>query len=110
MGFQEGKQIDREYYIIAVYDDPVRCTVTFAAYELETDKTFTLPYTYSELDDLFRFNSELMNPKHADERYHWVIERLDFVLQDAFSKKLCLAQEPTPEATVGPATQKTKPF
>lgn len=97
--FQEGKRIEREYYIIAVYDDPGKCTVTFAAYELETDKTFTLPYTYSEIDDLFRFNSELMNPNNKEERYHWVIERLDFMLEDAFHKKLCLAAEATVEVT-----------
>lgn len=103
--------IEREYYIIAVYDDPGKCTVTFAAYELETDKTFTLPYTYSELDELFRFNSELMNPKNTDERYHWVIERLDFMLEDAFHKKLCLAPEPTPdEEPSAPKTNVSKPF
>eukprot|EP00397_Hematodinium_sp_SG-2012_P012961 GEMP01013147.1.p1 GENE.GEMP01013147.1~~GEMP01013147.1.p1 ORF type:complete len:601 (+),score=177.42 GEMP01013147.1:56-1858(+) len=112
--FQEGKKIEGEYYIVAVYDDPSKCTATFAAYELETDKTFTLPYTYSELDELFRFNSELMNPDNKDERYHWVIARLDFMLEDLFHKKLCLAQEPTPEVqTVEARTEKPaalKPF
>lgn len=51
--FQEGKKIEGEYYIIAVYDDPERNTVSFSAYELETNQTYTLPYTYTELDDLW---------------------------------------------------------
>lgn len=95
--FQEGKRIEGDYYIIAVYDDPASCSVTFAAYELETDETYCLPYTYTELDDLFRFNSEMMNPTNKDGRYHWVIERLDFILNDLGKKVLCLAPEPTPE-------------
>lgn len=95
--FQEGKRIEGDYYIIAVYDDPASCSVTFAAYELETDETYCLPYTYTELDDLFRFNSEMMNPTNKDGRYHWVIERLDFIVNDLGKKVLCLAPEPTPE-------------
>lgn len=95
--FQEGKKIEGGYYIIAVYDDPATKTVSFAAYELETDYTYTHPLSYSELDGLFKYNSELMNPSNRDGRYHWVIERLDFV-QDAKGRKvLCLAPEPTPE-------------
>jgi hypothetical protein len=95
--FQEGKRIEGGYYIIAVYDDPATKTVSFAAYELETDYTYTHPLSYSELDGLFKYNSELMNPSNRDGRYHWVIERLDFV-QDARGRKvLCLAPEPTPE-------------
>lgn len=97
MVFQEGKRIEGDYYIIAVYDDPASCSVTFAAYELETDDTYCLPYTYTELDDLFRFNSEMMNPTNKDGRYHWVIERLDFIVNELGKKVLCLAPEPTPE-------------
>ncbi|CAD7969004.1 unnamed protein product [Amoebophrya sp. A25] len=98
--FQEGKKIEGEYYIIAVYDDPERNTVSFCAYELETNQTYTLPYTYTELDELFRYNSELMNPTNRDARYHWIIERLDFVValdSTTSGRKLCLAPEPTPE-------------
>eukprot|EP00392_Amoebophrya_sp_AT5.2_P007827 g7846.t1 len=98
--FQEGKKIEGEYYIIAVYDDPERNTVSFCAYELETNQTYTLPYTYTELDELFRYNSELMNPTNRDARYHWIIERLDFVValdSTSSGRKLCLAPEPTPE-------------
>jgi len=104
--FQEGKRIEKEYYVIAVYDDPGKCTVTFAAYELETDKTFTLPYTYSEMDELFRFNAELMNPNNKESRYHWIIERLDFMMEDAFRKKLCLAAEATVEVVNEPLGKK----
>jgi len=42
--FQEGKKIEGGYYIIAVYDDPATKTVSFAAYELETDYTYTHPH------------------------------------------------------------------
>merc|ERR1719491_1694058 len=100
--FQEGKKIEGEYYIIAVYDDPERNTVSFSAYELETNQTYTLAYTYSEVDELFRYNSELMNPTNRDARYHWIIERLDFVValdSATGARKLCLAPEPTPEDT-----------
>ena len=54
--FQEGKKIEGEDYIIAVYGDPEKNTVSFAAYELETNATYTLPYTYTELDELFKYN------------------------------------------------------
>lgn len=93
--FQEGRCIDGEYYIIAVYDDPSPCNIMFSAYELENDSTYTYPLTYSEFDNLFRFDSELMNPSNQDGRFHWVIERLDFIINDRGEKMLCLAQEPT---------------
>lgn len=93
--FQEGRCIDGEYYIIAVYDDPASCNIMFSAYELENDSTYTYPLTYSEFDNLFRFDSELMNPSNQDGRFHWVIERLDFIMNARGEKMLCLAQEPT---------------
>jgi len=67
----------------------------FSAYELENDSTYTYPLTYSEFDNLFRFDSELMNPSNQDGRFHWVIERLDFIINRRGEKMLCLAQEPT---------------
>jgi len=93
--FQEGRCIDGEYYIIAVYDDPAANNIMFSAYELENDSTYTYPLTYSEFDNLFRFDSELMNPSNQDGRFHWVIERLDFIINNRGEKMLCLAQEPT---------------
>lgn len=95
--FQEGKNIEGDFYIIAVYDDPASCTISFSAYELENDSTYTHPFSYSEFDHLFRFDTELMNPSNVDGRFHWVIERLDFVQNDRGQKVLCLANEPTPE-------------
>jgi len=95
--FQEGKKIEGEFYIIAVYDDPASCTISFSAYELENDCTYTYPLTYSEFDGLFKYDSELMNPSNQDGRFHWVIARLDFVQDNNGLKVLCLAQEPTPE-------------
>lgn len=108
--FQEGKKIEGEYYIIAVYDDPEKNTVTFAAYELETNATYTLPYSYTELDELFKYNSDLMNPTNRDSRYHWIIERLDFVVAldtTTTARKLCLAPEPTPEEEPTQKKEKT---
>lgn len=96
--FQEGKCIEGDFYIVAVYDDPSECTISFSAYELENDSTYTYPLTYSEFDALFKFDSELINPSNQDGRFHWVIERLDFVQDYQGRKVLCLAQEPTPEA------------
>lgn len=94
--FQEGKEIEGDYYIIAVYDDPTTAVMSFSAYELENDSTFTYPLTYAEFDKLFQFDAELMNPSNQDARFHWVIERLDFVQDNRAQKVLCLAQEPTP--------------
>lgn len=93
--FQMGRCIDGEYYIIAVYDDPSAYTIMFSAYELENDATYTYPLTYNEFDNLFRFDSELMNPSNQDGRFNWVIDRLDFIMNDENEKMLCLAQEPT---------------
>merc|ERR1719201_1150136 len=36
-----------------------------------------------------------MNPSNQDGRFHWVIERLDFIINHRGEKMLCLAQEPT---------------
>lgn len=77
--FQEGKNIEGDFYIIAVYDDPASCRITFSAYELENDCTYTYQLTYSEYDNLFRFNSELMNPNNVLGRIHWVMDRLQFI-------------------------------
>ncbi|CAE7576902.1 unnamed protein product [Symbiodinium natans] len=91
--FQEGKCIEGDYYIVAVYDDPATCTISFSAYELENDCTYTYPLTYSQFDALFQYDSELMNPSNQDGRFHWVIERLDFVQDKRGQKVLCLGEE-----------------
>eukprot|EP00933_Yihiella_yeosuensis_P020726 TRINITY_DN16561_c0_g1_i1.p1 TRINITY_DN16561_c0_g1~~TRINITY_DN16561_c0_g1_i1.p1 ORF type:complete len:640 (-),score=188.54 TRINITY_DN16561_c0_g1_i1:108-2027(-) len=95
--FQEGKCIEGDYYIVAVYDDPATCTISFSAYELENDCTYTYPLTYSQFDSLFQYDSELMNPSNKDGRFHWVIERLDFVQDKRGQKVLCLGEEATAE-------------
>lgn len=83
---------------------------TFAAYELETDQVYTLPYSYAQLDEIFQFNSELVNPNNRDARYHWIIERLDFVLVDLQrgTKTLTLAMEKTPETAAPTMNAKVK--
>jgi hypothetical protein len=98
--FQEGKQIDHEYYIVSIYDDSELRRFHLAAYELETDQTFVLTYSYSDFDSLFRFNADLLNPNNSDGRFHWAVERLDFI-EDGGRRGLVLAQEPT---KVGPTT------
>ncbi|KAF4736650.1 hypothetical protein FOZ63_002244, partial [Perkinsus olseni] len=94
--FQEGKKVEGEYYIVSVYDDPELSRIHFAAYELERDLTYTLTYTYSDFDELFRFNAELMNPNNTDARFHWVVERLDFIVQDYLGNKIDMAAEVDP--------------
>lgn len=96
LDYQRGKKLNDEYYIISVHDNAEKATVTFAAYELESSETFTIPYSYSELDALFKHNDELANPANRDGRYEWVVDRLDFV-SDGGSKRLALANEPTSE-------------
>jgi hypothetical protein len=105
--FQEGKLIEDEAYIISVYEDPSLCRLTFVAYELESDKVYHLTYSYAQMDEIFQFNSELVNPNNRDGRYHWIIERLDFVLVDLRDdvKTLTLSLEKTPET----AAPKPKP-
>lgn len=108
--FQEGKQIEGEAYIISVYEDPSQCRLTFVAYELETDKVYHLTYSYAQMDEIFQFNSELVNPNNRDGRYHWIIERLDFVMVDLASdvKTLTLALEKTPESAAPTVKPKAK--
>jgi len=67
--------------------------VTFSAYELENDCTYTYPITYSDFDHLFRFNSELLNPKNVEGRYNWVIARLQFVPDIMGKRRMILDPE-----------------
>lgn len=106
--FQQGKDIEGEFYIIAVYDDPASCTISFSAYELENDCTYTLPLTYAEFDGYFVFDSELMNPSHQDGRFSWVIDRLDFIRDHKGQKVLVLTPEPTNEPDENAVVEKPK--
>lgn len=95
--FQEGKCIEGDFYVIAVYDDPATCSIAFSAYEMENDCTYTYPLTYSQFDALFQYDTEMVNPANQDVRFHWIIERLDFVQDKRGNKVLCLGEEPTLE-------------
>jgi hypothetical protein len=97
LDYQRGKKLAEDFYIISVHDNAEKATVTFSAYELESSDTFALPYSYSELDALFRHNDELANPANRDGRYEWVVERLDLSNDGSGVKRLYLASEPTPE-------------
>merc|ERR1719272_895041 len=101
LDYQRGKKLNEEYYIVSAHDNAEKATVTFAAYELESSETFCLPYSYSELDALFRHHAELANPANREGRYEWVIDRLDFVSDGTGTKRLSLASEPTPEDADG---------
>lgn len=46
--------MNSRYYVVSIYDDPELSRVHFAAYELGRDLTYTLTYTYSDFDELFR--------------------------------------------------------
>jgi hypothetical protein len=107
--FQEGKKLGEDAYIISVYDDPAKCRVTFAAYELETDEAYPLSKSYSQLDEIFQFNSDLVNPNNRDGRFHWIVKRLDFVLSELDGQKeLTLAPEETPDDVETKAKPKAK--
>jgi len=90
--YQRGKKLNEEYYIISVHDNLEKVTVTFAAYELESSETFTLPYSYSELDALFKSNMELADPSNKEARFEWVVDRLDFISDSGGSKKTDVSQ------------------
>lgn len=94
--YTEGKKIDGQYYVIMVFNDHHLRQYEFHAYEMETDTIHKLQYKYTDFDQLFKHNAVMMNPNMEDERYHWVMQRLDFVCTDYVgAKKLCLAPEPT---------------
>jgi len=54
-----------------------------------------LPYSYSDLDALFKNNVELADPSNKEARFEWVVDRLDIVSDGAGGKKLTVASEPT---------------
>lgn len=94
--YQEGKIIEGELYLVAVFIDPGLGTVSFSAYEIENDSTYTYAFTDDEFQDLFHFDTELSNPANLDARCHWVVERLDFIQDEVDRKMLCVSNEPTP--------------
>merc|ERR1712048_1270352 len=64
-------------------------------------------YDYSEFDNLFRFNAELMNPNRKEGRFHWVIERLEIQSVNK-DRKLKLGEKPTEEVSQLPIYENTR--
>jgi len=96
--FQRGKKLGDDYYIISVYDNVDAAIVKFSAFELETSETFDLPFSYSDMDGLFKANPELAVATNKERRYDWVIDRLDAIHDSGGAcKRLVLLDEPTGE-------------
>merc|ERR1712048_846488 len=64
-------------------------------------------YDYSEFDNLFRFNAELMNPNRKEGRFHWVIERLEIQTVNK-DRKLKLGERPSEEVSQLPIYETTR--
>merc|ERR1712048_285829 len=64
-------------------------------------------YDYSEFDNLFRFNAELMNPNRKEGRFHWVIERLEIQTVNK-DRKIKLGEKPSEEVSQLPIYETTR--
>lgn len=62
--------------LIYVFEEPSTRTVKVNALIIQTLERFDLNLTLVEFDDLFRYDSDLMNPNKKLERYAWVAERI----------------------------------
>lgn len=96
MVYQESKIFHFETFLVNVFDNTLKKTVTFEIYGLDTQDLLSLSYNYMEFDALFRFNAELMNPNRKEGRFHWVIERLA-VETIGKDRKLRLKPDPSEE-------------
>ena len=74
--YQEGKQIQGEYFIVSIYDDLDASRITIRAYSLESGITSFCDNSYSAFDSFFRFNTNLLTPSSSDARYHWTVDHL----------------------------------
>lgn len=95
--YQEAKEFDGEWHVVSVYDNIDRRVVSIEAYGLDTMDMLTIFFPYNDFDAFFRFNAELMNPNRKDGRFHWIIERLQFISDGIGGRKLNLAEQPTTE-------------
>ena len=52
--------------------------------------------SYSDLEALFRFETSLLAPWMREQRFHWITERLDLIVEEFQGpKKLYIAEQPT---------------
>eukprot|EP00747_Dinoflagellata_sp_TGD_P162891 gnl/TRDRNA2_/TRDRNA2_181018_c0_seq1.p1 gnl/TRDRNA2_/TRDRNA2_181018_c0~~gnl/TRDRNA2_/TRDRNA2_181018_c0_seq1.p1 ORF type:complete len:384 (-),score=65.97 gnl/TRDRNA2_/TRDRNA2_181018_c0_seq1:80-1183(-) len=80
--FQRGKQIRDEYFILSVHDSPNSSLLSIVAHGIEFDESqapLDVVWTYAEFDALFQAQPDLLDAKKRDERFEFVIERLDIV-------------------------------
>jgi len=96
LNYQESKVFHAEPHLCSVYENTTRRVYSFEVYGLDTQDMLHKQYTYSDFDQLFRFNAELMNPNRKEGRYHWVIERME-IKQVGQEKKIVLSNEVTKE-------------
>merc|ERR1719321_1342810 len=94
---QEGRKINDEYYIVGVFENQETNQVTFAAFELENSGSYQITFTMSQFEELFANDPELRASKNRDQRYHWIIVRLDFASDGTGGRKLVLGATPSPE-------------
>lgn len=94
VAYQESKVFNSEPTLITVYDNVKQRHCTFETYSLDTQAQYFIKYDYQVFDNLFRFNAELMNPNRKEQRFHWVIQRLE-ISQIGTEVKLRLGPEPT---------------
>ena len=93
--FQEGKSLGEDHLVVSIYEDSESRKFQVVAYELETDFVYTLDFTFTEFDALFRFNADLLNPHNKDGRFHWVVERVEFFRDERGDKRIVLASQPS---------------
>merc|ERR1719420_1530377 len=95
--YQAPRKLNDEYYIIGVYDNVDKSQYTFAAFELENSSAYSLQFAHADFDALFQHDPDLQSAKNRDDRFKWVVVRLDFLNDGAGGRKLVLGAEPTPE-------------
>jgi hypothetical protein len=84
--------------VIHVSEDLSSTIVVVDAFEVHSNEKAALQISFVEYNNLFRYNSDLMNPNKKHERYAWIAERIyldkfengtSACLQDACVSKLC---------------------
>lgn len=97
--------MNSEMYLLSVYqlsgademdDDAAAANETggvlFEAYSFDTSETHSVTFEVTEFDALFRFNPNLMNPNHREDRYSWCCNRLYFAADGNGGRTLACSQ------------------
>mmetsp|Transcript_37376 Transcript_37376/g.75428 ORF Transcript_37376/g.75428 Transcript_37376/m.75428 type:complete len:224 (+) Transcript_37376:67-738(+) len=106
--FQKSKKIQGECFIISVLDNATASQVRFSAFDLESSEAHALSYAYADFDALFQADQELADPAKKEERYDWIINRLDLAFEvGGASKRLILNSFPNDDR--GPSSPSARP-